>query len=122
MLYMELERYQSAANDFDRVAELAPNFVGLAPNRTRARRWADQPPARNHYAVLGVGFDASAAEIKKAYRAAALKWHPDKNRERSEIAERRFKEVQEAFEVLSDAEKRSEFDNPMPSWRFFNNF
>lgn len=124
MLYMELERYQAASHDFDRVGELAPNFVGLGVNRTRARRWAAQPPPRNHYAVLGCGFDATASDIKKAYRAAALKWHPDKNiDEKREIAERRFKDVQEAFEVLSDPERRREFDNPEQHFgRFFSHF
>jgi len=120
MLYMELERYQSAAQDFDKVKELAPNFVGLGVNRTRAKRWAAEPPARNHYAVLGIGFDASATDIKKAYRAAALKWHPDKNRDRTAQAEKMFKDVQEANEVLSDPEKKAEFDNPEPAFSHQN--
>jgi len=117
---MELERYQNAAQDFDKVFQLAPNFVDLTANRNRARRWASRPPPRNHYAVLGLSFDATPADIKKAYRAAALKWHPDKNPDKSERAERMFKDVQEAFEVLSDPQKRSEFDNPEPNpWAFF---
>jgi len=120
LLYMELERYQNAAQDFDKVFQLAPNFVDLTANRNRARRWASRPPPRNHYAVLGLSFDATPADIKKAYRAAALKWHPDKNPDKSERAERMFKDVQEAFEVLSDPQKRSEFDNPEPNpWAFF---
>ncbi|KAG6930253.1 DnaJ heat shock protein family (Hsp40) member B3, partial [Chelydra serpentina] len=55
-----------------------------------------------YYEVLCIPCDASDEDIKKAYRKAALKWHPDKNPENKEHAERRFKEIAEAYEVLSD--------------------
>ncbi|KAL1507017.1 hypothetical protein AB1Y20_009432 [Prymnesium parvum] len=66
--------------------------------------------ARDHYAVLGVNRDAGEAEIKKAYRREALKWHPDKNPDNKEAAERRFKEVSNAFKVLSDPDERAHYD------------
>jgi len=62
------------------------------------------------YGVLGVSRDATEAEIKKAYRKMAVKWHPDKNPECKEEAERMFKAVAEAYEVLSDADKRAVYD------------
>jgi len=64
---------------------------------------------RDYYEVLGVAKSASAEEIKKSYRKLARKFHPDTNRS-DPSAEMKFKEVQEAYEVLSDAKKRTAYD------------
>lgn len=64
----------------------------------------------DYYEVLGVQRYASPEDIKRAYRKVALKWHPDKNPENKEEAERKFKEVAEAYEVLSNGEKRNIYD------------
>ena len=64
---------------------------------------------RDPYTVLGVAKDASAEEIKKAYRKLARKWHPDANPDNKD-AEERFKEIQEANSILSDPEKRKQYD------------
>jgi len=63
---------------------------------------------RDYYEVLGVERNAAPEEIKRAFRQAALKYHPDRNREPD--AEQKFKEVSEAYEVLSDPEKRNRYD------------
>ena len=63
----------------------------------------------DHYQTLGVSRDADASEIKKAYRKLAGKHHPDKGGD-----ENKFKEIQQAYETLSDPEKRAEYDNPNP--------
>lgn len=64
---------------------------------------------RDYYEVLGVKKDASADDIKKAYRKMAMKYHPDRNPGDKE-AEEKFKEVGEAYEVLSDADKKARYD------------
>lgn len=65
---------------------------------------------KSYYDILGVARGASPDEIKKAYRKLALKWHPDKNPENKENAEKQFKEIAEAYEVLSDETKRETYD------------
>ncbi|OQY43115.1 MAG: hypothetical protein B6242_15310 [Anaerolineaceae bacterium 4572_78] len=69
---------------------------------------------KDYYKTLGVAKDASADEIKKAYRKLARKYHPDVNTEKD--AEDNFKDVNEAYEVLGDAEKRSKYDRLGSSW------
>ena len=64
---------------------------------------------RDYYEVLGVEKGADADTIKKAYRKCAMKYHPDRNPGDKE-AEEKFKEAAEAYEVLSDADKRAKYD------------
>lgn len=65
---------------------------------------------RDYYEILGISPNASSQEIKKAYRRLAVKYHPDKNRDDSKEAEEKFKEVSEAYKILSDVEKRKVYD------------
>ncbi len=63
----------------------------------------------DHYQILGVSRDATPQDIKKAFRKLAMKHHPDKGGD-----EAKFKEIQQAYEVLSDPDKRQQYDNPNP--------
>ena len=65
---------------------------------------------KNHYQTLGIKRDASNDDIKKAYRKLALKFHPDKN-DGDKFFEERFKEIQEAYEILSDPYKKGKYDS-----------
>lgn len=74
---------------------------------------------KDFYKVLEVDKGASTEEIKKSYRKIAMKYHPDRN-PGDKAAEERFKEAAEAYEVLSDADKRHKYDNPEPEQKFRN--
>ena len=64
---------------------------------------------RDFYQILGVAKSATADEIKKAYRKVAMQYHPDRN-PGDKAAEEKFKEAAEAYEILSDADKRAQYD------------
>ncbi|KAG8432217.1 hypothetical protein GDO86_016748 [Hymenochirus boettgeri] len=65
----------------------------------------------DYYEILGVPRNATQDDIKRAYRKLALRWHPDKNPDNKEHAEKKFKDIAEAYEVLSDKQKRDSYDN-----------
>ena len=65
---------------------------------------------KDFYDILGLSRGANESEIKKAYRKLAMKWHPDKNQDNKDFAEKKFKAVSEAYEVLSDPKKKDLYD------------
>ncbi|MER2999443.1 J domain-containing protein [Pontibacter populi] len=75
---------------------------------------------KDYYNILGVSKTASQAEIKKAYRALAKKYHPDKNKG-DKAAEDKFKDISEAYEVVGDEEKRKQYDQLGSNWRQYQN-
>jgi curved DNA-binding protein len=64
----------------------------------------------DYYKILGVSKKSSQDEIKKAYRKLAMKWHPDKNKDQQEIAEKKFKKISEAYQILGDENNRKSYD------------
>ena len=80
-------------------------FQGRMPRRpSRAQKGAD------YYKILGVPRSADERAIKKAFRKLSVKWHPDKNMDNKEEAEEKFKTIAQAYDVLSDSEKRKIYD------------
>lgn len=78
---------------------------------------------QDYYEILGVSRDADEKKIKAAYRKLARKWHPDLHSGKDkESAEEKFKAINEAYEVLSDPEKRSKYDRLGANWRMGDNF
>lgn len=74
---------------------------------------------KSFYSKLGVDPSSSKAEIKKAYRTLSMKYHPDKNNNTDE-SKKKFQEINEAYETLSDDEKRKQYDNPMAGHNIFH--
>lgn len=75
---------------------------------------------KDYYKILGVSKTASTEEIKKAYRKLAVKYHPDKN-QGNKAAEEKFKEANEANDVLSDPVKRKKYDELGENWKYYQN-
>lgn len=70
----------------------------------------DISASEDYYLILNISRGSSVEEIKKAYRKLALRWHPDKNPDQKELAETNFKKLSQAYEVLSDPNKRQIYD------------
>lgn len=68
-----------------------------------------QVMSKNYYDILGISKTASTDDIKKAYKKLAMKYHPDRNKDDTS-AEKKFKEINEAYQVLGDAEKKKQYD------------
>lgn len=109
--YMETKQFEEAVRDYTHLAEGNPREFGQALRNANLKLKKSQ--RKDYYGILGINEDANDVEIKKAYRKAALKWHPDKNcstPEAKEHAEKMFKDVQEANAVLTDRKKRQRYD------------
>ena len=72
---------------------------------------------KDYYAILGVPKNAAEKDVKSAYRKLARKWHPDANPDNAQQAEEKFKDIQEAYEVLGDPEKRKKYDVLGSDWQ-----
>ena len=78
---------------------------------------------KDYYKILGLEKKATKEEIKKNYKKLALKYHPDRNKDNEKTKEKnenKFKEITEAYETLSDPQKRNAYDNPQPEFQIMN--
>ena len=91
-----------------------PAFPNIGHRLKHAKLELKKSKRKDYYKILGVNKDANDDEIKKAYKKQALLWHPDKHSNKDEEArlkaEASFKDVGEAYAILSDAQKRNRYD------------
>lgn len=112
--YIGSEMYDDAIHDYQEALELDANSQRAKEGIERAKRLQKQAERRDYYKILGVKRTATKQEIVKAYRKMAQKWHPDnfnQNEDEKKIAEKKFIDIAAAKEVLTDPEKRQQFDN-----------
>eukprot|EP00607_Mallomonas_marina_P008829 CAMPEP_0182419314 /NCGR_PEP_ID=MMETSP1167-20130531/3770_1 /TAXON_ID=2988 /ORGANISM="Mallomonas Sp, Strain CCMP3275" /LENGTH=184 /DNA_ID=CAMNT_0024594153 /DNA_START=1092 /DNA_END=1646 /DNA_ORIENTATION=+ len=111
-LLVELEELEDAVQNLKKAVELNSEDNSIAEDLKKAEAALKQSKQKDYYKILGVSRRATEKEIKKAYREQALQWHPDKHtgEEEKEKAEKQFQLVAEAYEVLSDDEKRAKYD------------
>lgn len=115
----DAEKFDEALRTFRDALEAAPEGEGELKQEAKkkvqeAEVALKQSKEKNYYKILGLSRTASAKEIKKAYRTLALEWHPDKNADNKEEAERMFQDISEANEVLSDPELKAKYDRGEP--------
>ncbi|KAI0834783.1 hypothetical protein F5Y06DRAFT_289537 [Hypoxylon sp. FL0890] len=106
----QAERWEEAVREWKSIQELDPEDRTIAREIRRAELELKKSQRKDYYKILGVGKDADENAIKKAYRKLAIIHHPDKNPNDEEAAER-FKDIGEAYETLSDPQKRARYDS-----------
>ncbi|XP_066587513.1 dnaJ homolog subfamily C member 7 [Prorops nasuta] len=117
--YLELKEYEDAVRDFEKVCEMdkSREYRRLLMEAKLALKRSKR---KDYYKILGIDKNASTDDIKKAYRKRAMVHHPDRHANASEPErkeqEKKFKEVGEAYGILSDPKKRSRYDNESDGW------
>jgi DnaJ family protein C protein 7 len=106
----ESGNWEEAVRDLKAIAEENPSEPNIAKDIREAEMELKKSKRKDYYKILGLQKDATETEIKKAYRKLAIVHHPDKNPDDADAADR-FKEIQEAHETLSDAQKRERYDS-----------
>ncbi|KAG0299707.1 hypothetical protein BGZ98_009824 [Dissophora globulifera] len=109
---LKLEQYEDAVRDLKSALEFDKSNRDIRRELQAAELELKKSLRKDYYKVLGVSKDAGDSEIKKAYRKQALLYHPDKN-DGDTVAEAKFKDIGEAYSVLSDPTKKSRYDSGM---------
>ena len=103
---MDMELWEEAVHEYSRLKQVAPQTPGLREKIRAAELEVKKSKRKDYYKILNVDKGAGESQIKKAYRKAAVQWHPDKHsngtEEEQKEAEARFKDIGEAYSVLSD--------------------
>jgi DnaJ family protein C protein 7 len=106
----ESGNWEEAVREWKAIAESNPSEPGIQNEVLKAERELKKSKRKDYYKILGVEKDAGDNDIKKAYRKLAIVHHPDKNPDDAEAADK-FKEIGEAYETLSDPQKRARYDS-----------
>jgi DnaJ family protein C protein 7 len=112
-IYMALKMYEEARYDYQKVKDAEPENKEVVRLLEEAKKEEKKAKKRDYYQILGVGKEASQDEIRKAYKKLALKWHPDRNNtseEQKKMAEKTFRDINDAYSVLSDTQKKQQYD------------
>eukprot|EP00457_Paulinella_chromatophora_P002354 gb/GEZN01002358.1/.p1 GENE.gb/GEZN01002358.1/~~gb/GEZN01002358.1/.p1 ORF type:complete len:524 (+),score=96.97 gb/GEZN01002358.1/:610-2181(+) len=110
----EMEDFDAALRDYKQLQQMSPEDESIAEQMRKVQVEQKKASRVNYYKILGVDKHANDEKIRKVYKKLALKWHPDKNGEtegKRAAAEAKFKEITEAYGVLSDPEKRRRYDS-----------
>jgi len=112
-VYMQLEEYEKALHDYENFRRSVPRSQqrGIREKIHKAQLEQKKAERKDYYKILGVAKDASDRDIKRAYRKLAVKYHPDRYDGDKEEGTKKFKEIGEAYAVLSDSTKRSRYDS-----------
>eukprot|EP00455_Lapot_gusevi_P055817 TRINITY_DN912_c0_g1_i11.p1 TRINITY_DN912_c0_g1~~TRINITY_DN912_c0_g1_i11.p1 ORF type:complete len:511 (-),score=165.35 TRINITY_DN912_c0_g1_i11:134-1606(-) len=111
---MGQEKYEEAVSEYERAHQLDPQASHISQALNHARLELKKSSRKDYYKILGITTSADDREIKKAFKKLALMYHPDKlvgvSEEEKADKEKQFKDIAEAYEVLSDSEKRAKYD------------
>jgi len=113
-IYMQLKMFEEARYDFQKVKEREPTNQEAIKALEEAKKEEKKAKKRDYYQILGLTKEASENDIKKAYKKLAIKWHPDKNNQSEEskkLAEKTFRDINDAYTVLSDPKKKQMYDS-----------
>jgi len=111
---VEMEEFEEAMKDLKQAKQIEPHYQGLNQKLQETELARKKAARKDYYKILELSKDCGEDEIKKAYKKNALKWHPDKNRESEEQtkqAEAKFKDISEAYAVLSYPQKKRRYDS-----------
>lgn len=108
----ESGNWEEAVREYKAILETSPEEPGLRKELRNAEMELKKSKRKDYYKILGLEKSCTETEIKKAYRKMAIIHHPDKNPDNPEAAEK-FKDIGEAYETLSDPQKRHAYDNPV---------
>ena len=106
------EDYEGMLLDYKQAKEYRSYDRSIDEKIQQATRLLEQSKRKNYYTILGIKRDATKSEIKKVYRKLALIWHPDKvDEDKKAAAEIKFRDIAEAYTILTDDELRQKYDN-----------